>query len=49
MRPWDKSVKADCYLVGGRESVQEKTGVGSEKEERMRMALEAAKRRNGDI
>ncbi|EFQ87431.1 hypothetical protein PTT_17084 [Pyrenophora teres f. teres 0-1] len=34
---------------GGRESVQEKTGGGSEKEERMRMALEAAKRRNGDI
>ncbi|KAI0588565.1 PAT1 domain-containing protein [Pyrenophora tritici-repentis] len=34
---------------GGGDSVQEKTGGVSEKEERMRMALEAAKRRNGDI
>jgi len=33
----------------GREAVQEKSGGDSEKNERLRMALEAAKRRNGDM
>ena len=33
----------------GREAVREKSGGDSERDERLRMALEAAKRRNGDI